>query len=247
MNKLLHTALITGLTTALTVTSTWASLITTAQALPGQSVDEAEAWMQAHPTLRATPRERLSIRRNDTPSRRYTFHGSVFGPNGSTGDSLLLRRRSGEQIIVRSEKFTLVDIISGVSIDRLENALRTIYGAEVFADYRRSQSVLVYSPSRPEDRGTQRAARSQLYEGNLYAYIVEVIPNPDGTIHTGSISVMVKEDVPALETALRNREIERQEFQDAEARPTISPPAERNSRLLEEFRRRNNTEARRVD
>lgn len=206
-------------------------LITTAHALPGQSVDEAEAWMQAHPTLRADPAERLSIRRNDTPSRRYTFHGSIFGPGGSSGDSLLLRRRSGVPLIVRSEKFTLVDIISGVSINRLEDALRTIYGAEVFADYRRAQSVLVYSPGRAEDRGTRRVARAQLFEGEIYAYIIEVIPNPDGTIHTGTVSVMVKEDIPALRVALQNREINREEFENPEAGAAIRIEAERSSRL----------------
>lgn len=213
MKKLLRNGLM--------ITGIWLSLASTAAALPGQSVQEAEAWMQAHPTLRATPGERLSLRRNDTPSRRYTFHGSIFGPGSSSGESLLLRRNSEQPRVVRSEKFTLVDIVSGVSIARLEDALRTLYGAEVFADYRRSQSVLVYSPGHPEDRGTQRAARAQLFEGELYAYVIEVMPNPDGTISTGGMTVMLKEDVPALREALRSREIDRQEFADPTARPAV--------------------------
>ncbi|MGB3291802.1 MAG: hypothetical protein WBB01_02290 [Phormidesmis sp.] len=216
MKKLLRNGLM--------ITGIWLGLASTATALPGQSVQEAEAWMQAHPTLRATPGENLSLRRNDTPSRRYTFHASVFGPGSSSGESMLLRR-SEQRRIVRSEKFTLVDIVSGVSIERLEDALRTLYGAEVYADYRRSQSVLVYSPGRPEDRGTQRAARAQLSEGNLYAYVVEVLPNPDGTISTGSVTMMLREDIPALREALRSREIERREFED----PTAAPPIEQTS------------------
>lgn len=198
-------------------------LTTTASALPGQSVDEAEAWMQAHPTLRATPGERLSVRRNDTPARRYTFNASIYGPGGS-GESLLARRNLGQLTMVRSEKFTLVDTISGVSVERLEDALRTLYGAEVYADYRRSQSIIVYSPGRAEDRGTQRASRAQVSEGDLYAYIIEVIPNPDGTINTGTVSVMLKEDVPALRTALRNREIERREFEEPTSGPAAAQP-----------------------
>lgn len=189
-------------------------LTQSAEALPGQSIQEAEAWMQAHPTLRADPRERLSIRRNDTPARRYTFHGSIYGPGGGAGDSLLVRQRGGELVMVRSEKFTLVDSISGVSIERLEDSLRNLYGAEVFADYRRAESVLVYSPGRVEDRGTQRAIRAQVLEGDLYAYIMEMIPNPDGTVHTGTVSVMLKEDVSALQAAVRSREVDRQEFHD---------------------------------
>ena len=129
--------------------------------------------------------------------------------------------QNGQLTMVRSEKFTLVDLISGVSVERLEDALRTLYGAEVYADYRRSQTVLVYSPGRPEDRGTHRASRAQVSEGDLYAYIIEIIPNPDGSIHTGTVSVMLKEDVPALRAALRDRELERREFAD----PTSGPSA----------------------
>jgi hypothetical protein len=234
MNKLLHIRFLNigflnigllniGLSAGLIIPSIWIGLTSTVSALPGQSVDEAEAWMQAHPTLRAEPNERLSLRRNDTPSRRYTFHASIYGPGSEAGSSLLERRTSEQPVMVRSEKFTLVDLINGVSIDRLEDALRTLYGAEVYADYRRSHSVLVYSPGRAADRGTQRASRAQVSEGELYAYIVEVIPNPDGTIHTGTVSVMLKEDLPALKTALSSREIGREEFED----PTSGPIVER--------------------
>lgn len=181
-------------------------------AIPGQPVDEAKAWMQAHPTLRALPNERLSLRRNNTPSRRYTFHGSIFGPAGGSGQTLLERGLDSGPMIVRSEKFTLVDLISGVSVSKLEDALRMLYGAQVFADYRRSESVLVYSPGRVEDRGTARSPRAQLSEGELYAYIVEVIPNVDGTIQTGTVTVMLKEDIPLLKAALEEKEIERREY-----------------------------------
>ncbi|MFK8183402.1 MAG: hypothetical protein AB8B99_08505 [Phormidesmis sp.] len=221
MDKLLQTGL--GLTLKVTLTAGLAlsaalgGLTKSAIALPGQTMEEAEAWMQAHPTLRAAPQERLSIRRNDTPSRRYTFHASIYGPGGSGSGSLLVRQRNGELIMVRSEKFTLVDLINGVDLARLEDSLRNLYGAEVFADYRRAESVLVYSPGRVEDRGTERAIRAQVLEGDLYAYIVEIIPDPDGTVHTGTVSVMLKEDVPQLRTALRNREIDRQEFNDPES------------------------------
>ena len=200
--------------TAGTIAVAIAGLTEEAAALRGQSIQEAEAWMQAHPTLRADPRERLSIRRNDTPARRYTFHASIYGPGGGTGESLLVRSRGAELVMVRSEKFTLVDLIREVTIERLEDSLRNLYGAEVFADYRRAASVLVYSPSRVEDRGTEKAIRAQVLEGDLYAYVLEIIPDSDGSVHTGTVSVMLKEDVPALKTALREREIDRQEFVD---------------------------------
>ncbi|MEL6602965.1 MAG: hypothetical protein AAFP20_07030 [Cyanobacteria bacterium J06614_10] len=197
----------------------WLGLSPAALALPGQTVEEAEAWMQAHPALRARPSERLSIRRNDTPSQRYTFHASLFGPGGGSGESLLLRRHSGETILVRSEKFTLVDIVRGVSLPRLEDSLRSLYGAEIYADYRRAQSVIVYSPGRPEDRGTSQALRSHLLEGERFAYLIELLPNADGNIQTGAVTVMLREDVPAIQEGLRNREIERREFENPEGRP----------------------------
>lgn len=227
MNQLLHiclksglkTSLSTSLMTGLTLTGIWLGLCASAVALPGQTADEAEAWMQAHPALRARPSERLSIRRGDTPSQRYTFHGSLFGPGGGSAESLLVRRHSGETIMVRSEKFTLVDIVRGVSIPRLEDSLRSLYGAEIYADYRRAQSVIVYSPGRPADRGTEQAHRSHLLEGNLYAYLIELLPNADGNIHTGAVTVMLREDVPAIQEGLRNREIDRREFENPEDRP----------------------------
>lgn len=215
MTQLLRSALKAGLS----LSGIWLALATSAAAIPGQPVEEAKAWMQAHPTLRATPSERLSIRRNNTPSRRYTFHGSVYGPGGGSGESLLLRRSSGEEIVVRSEKFTLVDIIGGVSVTRLEDALRSLYGAEIFADYRRADTLMVYSPGRPEDRGTARAPRSQLLEGELFAYLIEVIPDLDGTINTGAVTVMLKEEAETLQLAIREREMNRRESMPPSNRP----------------------------
>ncbi len=216
-----------GIKVGLTMTAMWMGLATAAAALPGQSVDEVAAWMQAHPTLRAEPRERLSLRRSDTPARRYTFHASVVGPGtgtGSPGDSLL--RSSRQPVMVRSEKFTLVDMVNGVSVTRLEDALRSLYGAEVYADYRRSQSALIYSSSRPEDWGTQRAAQAQISEGNLYGYLIEVIPDADGTLSTGSVTVMLKEDTPSLAEALRNREADRALERALEDSPAARPSLE---------------------
>ncbi|MEM9946574.1 MAG: hypothetical protein AAF810_10980 [Cyanobacteria bacterium P01_D01_bin.36] len=218
LQRCIATGLKTGITAGITMASVWLGMGAIAQALPGQTVHEAEAWMQAHPSLRALPTEGISIRRNDTPSSRFTFHGSVFGPSGGSGESLLIRRSSGEVISIRSEKFTLVDIVRGVSIPRLEDSLRTIYGAEVFADYRRAQAVIVYSPGRPEDRGTERAHRAQLLEGELYAYLIEEIPNTNGVVETGAVTVMLREDVPAIREGLYNREVQRRERENPSGR-----------------------------
>lgn len=212
MKKLFLTALvITGAAIGM-----WSGTTCAADAIPGQPVNEAKAWMQAHPTLRALPNERLSLRRNDTPARRYTFHGSIFGPGGG-GSTLLERGLDSGPMVVRSEKFTLVDLINGVSVSKMEDALRMLYGAQVYADYRRAASVLVHSSGRVEDGGTARSPRAQLTEGELYAYIIEVIPDADGIIHTGAVTVMLKEDIPPLKAALEAREIDRREFVEGQS------------------------------
>ena len=195
------------------------SLSKPAAAIPGQTIDEAASWMRAHPTLRARPSERLSIRRSATPSQRYTFHGSAFPPAGGSGESLLIRRRNGERVMVRSEKFTLTDVVRGVDIPQLEDSLRAIYGAQVFADYRRAQTVMVYSPGRAEDRGTERSQRSHLLEGDLYAYLIEVLPNTNGVVETGAVTVMLREDAAAIQAGMRRREIERREFENPTGEP----------------------------
>ncbi|MBE9062446.1 hypothetical protein [cf. Phormidesmis sp. LEGE 11477] len=231
MNKLLRFGLIAGITLAGIGIETTV-FAGSAKALPGQTIDEAAAWMEAHPTLRALRSEGLSIRRESTPARRYTFHGSVFPPGGGSGESLLVRRHSGEPVVIHSEKLTLVDIVSGVSIPRLEDSLRSIYGAEIFADYRRAESLLVFSTDRPEDRGTDGLMRSHLLEGDLYGYLLELMPNEDGELQTGAVTVMLKENAAALAENLRDREINRGEFEDPTTGPRMEGDGPSLNRLL---------------
>lgn len=178
-----------------------------AQALPGDTLEDVQGWMQGHPTLRATSGERLLVRRVDTPSRRYSFQASVFPIGGlSTGDDdtpPILRRGRGLSTI-RLERFTLVDMVNGVSLENLEEALRVLYGPDVYADYRRSQSTYIYPESSPNSFIRPRAdqMRGEVRDGEQYAYWVEIIPNPDGSIHNGSISVLLREDLPGLQAHL---------------------------------------------
>jgi hypothetical protein len=135
--------------------------------------------------------------------------------------------------MIHTEKLTLVDIVSGVSIPRLEDSLRSIYGAEIFADYRRAEPLLVFSMGRPEERGTTSAMRSQLLEGDLYAYLIELIPNEDGELHTGAVTVMLKENASGLAESLRDHAINHSEFED----PTTGPRMEREGPSLDRLLR----------
>jgi hypothetical protein len=195
----------------LMASSLWISTGTlSAQALPGDTVDEVKAWMQGHPTLRATAGERLLVRRADTPSRRFTFQASIFPigrlNNPSEGDSPpILQRNRVDFSTVRNERFTLIDMINGVDLARLEESLRILYGPDVYADYRRAQATYVYPDSSPTTllRPRRNQARGEVRDGAQFAYWVELIPNPDGTVQTGTISVLLREDLDSLQSYLQ--------------------------------------------
>ncbi|MEO0540978.1 MAG: hypothetical protein AAFZ80_08955 [Cyanobacteria bacterium P01_A01_bin.105] len=179
------------------------------QAIPGQSATEVTAWMQGHPTLRATANERLQVQRTETPARRFTFRASIFpigGVSNQNGTPSILNRRL-DRSRIRVETFQLVDVVDGVDYSDLEEALRVLYGPDLYSDYRRSTPTRLYpiypdttSPQLP--RLNRSYAQGQVRVGNTYGYWLELISNPDGTIQTGSITVVLAEDVDQLLTHL---------------------------------------------
>ena len=165
-------------------------------ALPGQTINEVEAWIQAHPTLRPEPGERLLVRYSDTPAQRFVFQASVFSP-GQIG-------LTGGGSVIRSERLQLFDMINGVTFNRLEESLRSIYGADVHSDFRRSVTVYAYpNETTPPSRNSALLLKGELREGVRYAYWVEIASNPEGVIYTGRIHLLLKEDLPALQEHLQ--------------------------------------------
>lgn len=167
--------------------------------LPGHSVNEVKTWMQGHPTLRADSREGLRVHRADIPSRRFTFQASVFPVGGfqRSGDNAVwpVSNERRNFSTVRREEFVLVDYDQPVTTTRLEEALRTLYGPNTYADYRRAPSVYSYV----SESGT---VQGEVRLGGLYAYWVEVTPNSDGVITTGRLNVLLLEDVDRLQDYL---------------------------------------------
>ena len=80
---------------------------------------------------------------------------------------------------------------------------------------------MVYSPDRAEERGTAIATRSHLLEGDLYGYLIEELPNDDGNVETGSITVMLREDLPAIQEGIRARAYRLQEAENPAGRSVI--------------------------
>jgi hypothetical protein len=108
------------------------------QAIPGQSVRDATAWINGHPTLRPEAEETLRVRKQDTAAQRFEFEASL----GAPGQFAYGGR-------IRSESIELFDVPNGVSFERLEESLRVIYGSEIYQDY--AGAAIVYDYPQPED------------------------------------------------------------------------------------------------
>lgn len=171
--------------------------------LPGHSVNEAKAWMQGHPTLRADSREGLRIHRATVPSRRFTFQASVFPVGGirrATEDSVWsASRRQRDFTTIRREEFILVDYDEQVTATRLEEALRTLYGPDIYADYRRAESIYTYAAE------VGSTVQGEVRLGNVYAYWIEVTPDHNGDITIGKLNVLLSEDVNSLQRYLEQQ------------------------------------------
>lgn len=178
----------------------WCSWCYPSYSLPGQSVDDAKTWMQGHPTLQADSREGLRVQRVTSPARRFTFRASIFPigglqPPGRTG---VWSRQQPDFNVVRREEFILVDYDEPVTLERLEDSLRTVYGADIYADYRRAIQLdppkLVNLPN-----------QSDVRRGNLYVYWLEITADANGTPTIGRLNVVLPEDLEQLQTHLQRQ------------------------------------------
>lgn len=173
------------------------------QAFPGQTPDEAEVWIQANPTLRPAPGEKLLIRKTETAAQRFQFRSSLLqvgrasaGPTGG---------------IIRTEEILLFDMINGITPYRLEESLRSIYGAELYTDYSQSGVVYAYPDQARRSQAINQnvpllaAVQGQVREGDRYAYWLEIVRREDGYAYAGKITVFLKNDLPKLTTELQSR------------------------------------------
>lgn len=174
-----------------------------AQALPGQTADEAAAWIQANPTLRPSRGERLLVKKSETPAQRFTFQAMPLQVGRATigfGGA-----------VIRTEELILFDMINGVTTYRLQESLRSIYGPTVYQDYARARRVYAYpnvaTVGQGVNRGTPAFAdlQGEVRAGDRYAYWIEVAPRPDGFAYSGRLTVFLREDLPKLQGELRSR------------------------------------------
>jgi len=176
---------------------------TPAQALPGQTADEAAAWIQGNSTLRPNRGERLLVKKSETPAKRFQFQAlpmqvgkAAIGFGGG---------------IIRTEELTLFDMVNGITRTRLEESLRSIYGPAIYQDYATARPVYTYPTADKIGRSVNRAEpllaalAGELRQGDRYAYWLEVARRPDGFAYSGKLTVFVLEDLPKLQGELQNR------------------------------------------
>lgn len=174
----------------------WGCLGAVAQAIPGESVSTVEAWIDAHPTLRPSPNERLVVNRAETPARRFTFRATVIPVTGLSPNLEL-------QGIIRTEETRLVDIVDGISQVHLEEAIRAIYDAAIYNDYRRAQIVYTYpAPSFAASSEESSWRQGELREGYRFGYWIERVVDRNGFAAVGEVSVFLREDLPQLQADL---------------------------------------------
>jgi len=172
-----------------------------AQALPGETVREVQAWIQAHPTLLPAPGETLVIRKSDTAAQRFSFEASIFPP-------FPLDTPKGSRVI-RHESIELFDMINGVTPARLAESLRVVYGVDLAQDFERARVIYRYPQNLQIDRlqqqltPIQQARQGELRLGDRYGYWLEIVQTPEGRPYNGQIVVLLKEDIDGLETQLR--------------------------------------------
>lgn len=174
-----------------------------AQALPGQSVAEVSAWIQAHPTLQPASGETLLVRKSETAAQRFSFEASLLAPGRAAP--------SGNPGTISREQITIFDVINGVSRDRLEESLRAIYGPDLYQDYAAATVVYEYPTAenliQAQNQGAPllEAIQGEIRRGDRYAYWVETAQSRTGVAYTGQITVFRLDDIEKLEIEMRER------------------------------------------
>lgn len=176
-----------------------------ANALPGQAPRDVASWIAAHPTLSpASHANGLFVQKVNTAAQRFTFQAL---PQSSFRDNI--RRNRGS--IITSERFAFFDMVNGVTMERLEETLRTIYGSNIYQDYHNADVIYTYpSPETLELARRQglpllAAQQGELRLGENFAYWIEVTNTDTGIAYNGHLEILLKEDLPTLQSTINSR------------------------------------------
>lgn len=174
------------------------------QALPGDLPQDVATWIEANPSFRDSTINNLQVTRFNTAAQKFSFVATQASPSQVSGV---------DSKIIRSEKIYFFDVTNGVSFARLSEAMRTIYGVNVYQDFANGRPVYDYPDlatldrAKRENRPILAAQQGKLIEGDRFAYWLEIIESdPERQFaNQGHVMVLLKEDLPALESQLSNR------------------------------------------
>lgn len=178
------------------------AIATPAQALPGQTVEEVIAWMNANPTVRPKVGERLTVRRSNSAAQRFTFEASIFVP----GTVAKGARNDGR---IHGETLSLFDVQNGITQARLEESLRAIYGLEVGKDFDRATLVHRY----PADKAAKFVVgkgyqsnylQGEVRQGEQFGYWLELAQTDKGVAYSGRVAVFLLDDLESVLNKVRN-------------------------------------------
>ncbi|MBD1842940.1 hypothetical protein H6F89_05850 [Cyanobacteria bacterium FACHB-63] len=179
-------------------------MATPAQAIPGQTIDEASVWMQSNSTIRPSQNEKFLVRRVNTAAQQLTFDASLYPPGKMT------RLAPGGRVI-RSETLSLFDMRNGVTLNRLRDSVRLIYGLEIAQDFAASTIVKSYpTEARIQEAVSQQnsqiaALQGELRQGERFAYWLEIAQTENGRAYSGQLTVFLLDDLEKLRSELANR------------------------------------------
>ncbi|WP_225882684.1 hypothetical protein [Thalassoporum mexicanum] len=177
-----------------------------AYALPGQTETQVADWIRANPALKPTRSERLLVKKSDTAARRFQFQASVLIPG--------IANIPGDANLIRSEEISFFDAVNGVTRDRLEDSVRSIYGASIMRDYVSAKTVYAYPTEEMIARAKVNngnvlliALQGELREGEQFVYWLETVENASGRANSGRVVIFERKHLPKLEAELRKREV----------------------------------------
>ncbi len=168
--------------------------------IPGQSPNQAAAWVRENRVLRPRPGETLNINRVEPDGSRFTFLASV-APPGRIVNPL-------DREKIRSERMTFFRP-QGLTAEDLFQAIREVYGPEIAADLDQAVEVIRYpAPEVLAGNPTytlSRAIQGVVLEGKQLVYWLELTQNPDGRVQQGQVWVFQPEWLTKVKEELAER------------------------------------------
>ncbi len=169
-----------------------------AAALPGQPEPVVADWIRTHGVLAPAPHERLLVRKSDTAAHRFEFEASATLPGFAAfpGD---------KANVIRSERLSFFDLANPVTLDRLQETLRSLYGPEIMMDFAGAPAVYRYPPAAVPPDSTLGLLRGEIRRGGSFAYWWEQVARTPGQPHSGRLVIFENAHIDKVQAEIARR------------------------------------------